>query len=110
MLRRILPAVLVWALSICLAAAAQGVDERENYLKAQKILDTWRGDPSLLMAAEKILSGMIQSNPDSALAYAGFGRLLYKKGYINNDNYKKEFLDKAHECFAKALSLDPKRL
>ncbi|MDY6850702.1 MAG: tetratricopeptide repeat protein [Thermodesulfobacteriota bacterium] len=60
------------------------------------------------MEAEKILSEMIQSNPDSALAYAGFGRLLYKKGYINNDNYKKEFLDQAHECFAKALSLDPK--
>jgi len=108
MFRRILSAVLVCALSICLAATAQGVDEQGNYLKAQKVLDTWRGDPSLLMEAEKILSGMIQSNPDSALAYTGFGRLLYKKGYISNDNYKQEFLDKAHEYFDKALSLDPK--
>ncbi len=90
------------------AAFGESVDEQRLYLKAQKIIDGWRGDDVSLKEAEKILQEIMAHNSDSALAHVGLGRLAYKKGYINNRKYKEADLIKAHKYFDRALEINPK--
>ncbi len=99
--------VISCTVAVHAAAFGSSVDEQRLYLKAQKILDDWRGNAVLLKEAEEILQELMAKNPDSAFAHVGFGRLAYKKGYINNRNYKEADLIKAHKYFNRALEINP---
>jgi len=88
-------------------ASCGNIDEKALYEKAQEAIDNYPGDQAGLVKAGNLLNKIYKSNPQSALAHTGLGRLAYKKGYINYDNFNKESLAEAHSLFEKALSLDP---
>ena len=85
--------------------------ENENkaiYDKAQKIIDDYTGDTSLLKRAYKLLDKIAIANPNSKYVLVGYGRIAYKSGYINYGNYDKSSLEKSKVYFEKAISIDSK--
>ena len=85
----------------------ENIDERALYAEAQKAMDSYPSDQEGLEKAEKLLNRILRSNRKSAYAQTGLGRLAYKKGYINYENYEEESLAEAHSRFEKALRADP---
>lgn len=84
--------------------------ENENqaiYDRAQKLIDEYRGDTSLLNRAYKLLEKVAIANPNSEYAYVGIGRLTYKAGYINSNNFQEGSLEQAKEYFKKAININP---
>jgi tetratricopeptide (TPR) repeat protein len=82
-------------------------DEQTIYEQTQKLIDSYPSNPDALLTAEKLLQQLLTSNPQSTSAYIGLGRLAYKKGYINFDNYESASLKQAHGYFSKALAINP---
>jgi len=103
---------LVYILILVLPAIAgctnsEKIDEQALYAEAQKAIESYPGDQDGLEKAEKFLDRILRSNKKSVYAQTGLGRLAYKKGYINYDNYEKDSLAEAHSHFEKALRADP---
>ena len=92
--------------SLASCSKNEKIDEQALYKEAQKAIDSYPGDQTGLEKAAKLLNKIYKSNPQGALAHTGLGRLAYKKGYINYDNFSRESLTEAHSRFAKALSID----
>jgi tetratricopeptide (TPR) repeat protein len=101
-------ALILAALSLASCIKDEKIDEQALYKEAQNAIESYPGDQAGLKKAEKLLNKIYKANPQSALAHTGLGRLAYKNGYINNDNYTQESLAEAHSHFNKALSIDPK--
>jgi tetratricopeptide (TPR) repeat protein len=102
---------LALALALALlsgSALAQPDKEQAQYQKVQALIDRYQGEAQTIAQAEQILREMLQANPQSALAYAGLGRLTYKAGYISGDDFNPRALDKAEEFLAKAVELNPR--
>jgi tetratricopeptide (TPR) repeat protein len=99
--------LILAAPSLASCTKNEKIDEQALYKEAQKAIDSYPGDQAGLEKAEKLLNKIYKSNPQSALAHTGLGRLAYDEGYINYDNFSQESLTEAHSHFAKALSIDP---
>jgi len=84
------------------------IDEQALYNEAQKAIDSYPGDQAGLEKAEKLLNKIYKANKKSAFAHTGLGRLAYKNGNINNENYEQKSLAEAHAHFENALRIDPK--
>lgn len=83
-------------------------DEQVIFRQVQDLIDNYQGDQFVLDKSAKLLQQILRSNPRSAFAYIGLGRVAYKQGYINYTNYEGESLTNAHDFFKKAISLNPK--
>lgn len=80
--------------------------EKRIYRQAQALMDGYEGDLRVLQKAEGLLVRMVRSNPNSAPAHAGLGRLAYKSGYINRQNYEPAALEAARDQLSTAIRLD----
>jgi len=108
MLSRKIVITVIVALIYCTPdALSREIDELTIYKKAQKLLDEYEGDSSLLNKAQELTQQLFIANPNSEYAYVLAGRLAYKAGYINYDNYDKAALDQAKEYILKAIDINP---
>jgi tetratricopeptide (TPR) repeat protein len=99
----------IWMGAFCTGAAAREPvgEEKKLYAEAQALIDEWAGDPSRLSRAEAIIGRMLSADRNSVPALVASGRLAYKRGYINYDNYERDALLEAKRLFEKAVALDP---
>jgi WD40 repeat protein/tetratricopeptide (TPR) repeat protein len=81
--------------------------EVREYSEVMDLLDANEGDPRVFDAAEARLQKLLDANPRSALAYAGLGRVAFKRGHLHDAVYDPPLLAKAQELSSKAIALDP---
>ncbi|MDM8550066.1 DUF4124 domain-containing protein [Desulfobacterales bacterium HSG2] len=81
--------------------------EKKLYEKANQLMSSYRGDFSLLTKAGLFLERILESNPNSALAYVGLSRLARKEGRIIGKKYKPGSLEESREFLLKAIRIDP---
>src|SRR5687767_14188534 len=74
--------------------AAQGEEDR-LYRAVQEHINEYPADPEGLNKAAELLRELIVINPQGTLTFVAMGRLTYKSGYINGDNFQPEALKKA---------------
>ncbi len=103
-----------WTLVLAVAAVlrlytlvrADTHEEQQLYAEGKELLDEYSGDRSVLIKAERLFQQILKSNPNSAPAYVGLGRLAVKAGYISNNDFDPQFLKAAHGYFSRALAID----
>jgi tetratricopeptide (TPR) repeat protein len=88
-------------------AAGQSVDEQRQYAEVQALIDEYPSDQDGLVKASQALKGMAKAYPDSALTHIALGRLAYRSGYINYNNFDEESLEFAEAHLDKALRIQP---
>ena len=64
-------------------------------------------DTSLLKKAYQLFEEIAIANPNSKYVLVGYGRIAYKAGHINYENYDKASLEQSKGYFEKAISIDP---
>ena len=82
-------------------------ENRTKYDKAQTLIDEYHGDTRQLKKALELIQEIAANNPNSKYALVGYGRLIYKAGYINYNNYDKSSLEKSKTYFEKAIMVSP---
>lgn len=75
--------------------------------KARLLLDSWRGQSSILEAAKKEIDAALAVNSSSPSSLKELARYYIMDGYINNSNYKPGSLSKAEAALNKAIAADP---
>jgi tetratricopeptide (TPR) repeat protein len=86
--------------------AGQGEEDR-LYRAVQEHINEYPADPEGLNKAAELLRELIVINPQGTLTFVAMGRLTYKSGYINGDNFQPEALKKARTFLSEARRLDP---
>jgi tetratricopeptide (TPR) repeat protein len=75
---------------------------------AVALLDSWRGDSSVLDAARVKLDGILRSNPNVAAAHREYARYHIMSGYISGNSGTPASLAAAERSLNEALRIDPK--
>jgi WD40 repeat protein len=86
---------------------APAPSEAGAYAAAMAVIDRFSGDRSLYDEAEQRLIAIRDANPRSALAYAGLGRVAFRRGYRSARDYDPLALDSAAALANQAIALDP---
>ena len=89
------------------APAATASSDERAYADAMDLVDSYAGRPEPLDQAETRLRAMSKANPRSALAYAGLGRVAFRRGMRTTDDYDPAALKTATEMADKAIAIDP---
>jgi WD40 repeat protein/Flp pilus assembly protein TadD len=80
--------------------------ERRVYDEAMDLIENYRGDRHGLDEARAKLQGLVDSNPKSALGYAGLARVTFVGSAIMKDKYTTEGLAKTLELTSEAIARD----
>jgi len=101
--------VLVASLSFpSLSWASYSAHPMQLYVKAEKVLQSYRGDPATLAEAKKIFSTLITKFPTSALGYVGLSHVYVIEACRYTDHYDMQLMhDQALPYATKALELGP---
>ncbi|MBI3349195.1 MAG: hypothetical protein HY020_18540 [Burkholderiales bacterium] len=81
---------------------------RANLDEAVALLDSWRGDSSVLNAARAKLDEILRSNPNVAPAHREYARYHMMSGYISGKRGTPASLAAAERSLNEALRIDPK--
>ncbi len=94
---------------VCFNSLAQALETEDKikYNKAQKSIDEYHGDTNQLKKALILIQEISATNPNSKYVLVGYGRLTYKAGYINYNNYDKASLKQSKAYFEKAIAKYP---
>ncbi len=80
--------------------------ERRVYDEAMDLIESYRGDRHVLDEARAKLQGLVDSNPKSALGFAGLARVTFVGSAIMKDQYTSEGLAKTLQLTSEAIALD----
>ncbi len=110
-----LAVVTVSLSTTCLAAEDQASGRRAADLsykaaldEAVELIDSWRGDSSVLNTARAKLDGILRSNPKVAAAHREYARYHIMSGYIGGRSVAPASLIAAERSLNEALRLDPR--
>ena len=118
LLTKVLLILAVSAAGLCTACLAgqdqasrpMAIDSRHKAAldEAVVLLDSWRGDSSVLNAARAKLDGILRSDPNVAAAHREYARYYIMSGYISGNRGTPASLAAAERSLNEALRLDPK--
>ena len=99
---------IVSCILFCFSMTAYANDnDKDNYNKAQQVMDEYRGDRKTLAKADLLLKSITPDSKNSKYLLVGYGRLSYKSGYINNNEFQNGSLERSINYFKKAISSYP---
>lgn len=118
------PSITTWlcsALCIALATVSNAAEQRNapaaqltnsqqgggGVVGVRALLDSWRGDPSVLEEARARLDRILLDDPKSAAAYREYARYHIMAGFIRNDDVIPRSLTAAEQSLKTALRLNP---
>lgn len=88
--------------------ALTSVHPLEMYDQGIHLLDSYRGDPSVLYEAQQIFSSLMKKFPDSPYGYLGMSRVQRINAYLYDNRYRMEKVrDEVLPFAIKALELGP---
>lgn len=76
--------------------------------EAVVLLDSWRGDSSVLNTARAKLDDILRANPNVAAAHREYARYHIMSGYISGNRIKPASLAAAERSLNESLRLDPR--
>lgn len=85
---------------------ANATPDQRTYAAAMDLVESYGGDSRVLDQAQSILRGMLQKDPRSAPAYAGLGRVAFKRAFRSRDDYDAALLSEALHAADQAIVLD----
>jgi tetratricopeptide (TPR) repeat protein len=83
-----------------------GPPEARDYAIAMQLVDDYDGHDQL-ERARSLLESILASNPRSARALAGLGRVAFRRSHEEGDSYEPRGLATALEYAEKAIAIDP---
>jgi len=101
--------LLVW-LFLWGNAFSQGGDlitDCEQAPSIKRLLNTYRGDGSILLEAKQNIDALIKASPNCAAAYKELARYYIMSGHISSMKFKSGSLENADKALSKALKIDP---
>lgn len=87
--------------------AAQNDGATARLERATALLDSYRGDGSLLEQARQELDAILERNPDFAPAYREYARYCIMAGHISGKNFVPGALEAADAALRRAMEIDP---
>lgn len=112
-----LPIVIVAVASLtntCFADQVQtprsapiNLKQRAAIAKAAELLDSWRGDSSVLKTAKQKLDDILRADPNAAPAHREYARYHIMSGHISGTTVKPASLAAAEHSLNEAIRLNP---
>jgi tetratricopeptide (TPR) repeat protein len=81
--------------------------EERAYGEAMDLVDGSECASAAYDEAEAALQEILKTNPRSALAYAGLGRVAFRRGFLGTDRYTPDSLQRALDFASQAIAIDP---
>jgi len=106
----LIPKVFFVWLFLCGSSFSQGNDLIAACSQAtsiKRLLDSYRGDGSILINAKINIDEIIKINPNCAPAYKELARYHIMSGHINSMKFNQKSLESAEKALLMALKVDP---
>lgn len=97
-----------WISPIDARYKTKNLDLFNKFNTARDLVNSWRGQSDKLASADKLLSTILEEDPQFAPAYREYGRIHIMNGYIHSEKFKEGSLDLSEKFILKSIEIEPK--